>query len=126
MQIYKNYFGEKLKSALSASGINQRELSDLLDVKTSTVSRWVNGHDFPDDQRLPEICKAVGVKANYFLEPGSKSPQAIDFSASILSNLASLSPEKQSFVLALIFDDESYISANPDLNPIFQTLSKAP
>ncbi len=41
---------------MDKAGVNQSSLSMALNVQQSTVSRWINGHDLPSDERLEEIC----------------------------------------------------------------------
>ncbi|OQW53394.1 MAG: hypothetical protein A4S09_07280 [Proteobacteria bacterium SG_bin7] len=45
---------------MEKSGVKQSALSLGLNVQQSTVSRWINGHDLPSDERLEEICKLLG------------------------------------------------------------------
>lgn len=77
LEIYKKFFGEKLRKAIIAAGLNQSRLAELLKVEPPTISRWVNGHDFPDDERLPDICQHLGVKQHYFLQMHSVEPTQI-------------------------------------------------
>lgn len=66
MKIYKKHFGKKLKEALSKGGFKQIELANALDVNAASVSNWINGKDFPDDDRIPAICKFLKVKESFF------------------------------------------------------------
>lgn len=68
MQIYKNFFGEKLRAALKSKEIKPVRLAEKLGINPSNVSKWLNGHDFPEEGRLPEICKVIGIEMSYFTE----------------------------------------------------------
>lgn len=72
MKIFKAHFGRRLKEALAKAGLKQFQLAETLGVKPSAVSRWANGIDFPDDDRLPDLVKAIGVDQSYFVERSDK------------------------------------------------------
>ena len=59
---------------MAEKGLNQRKLSDILDVKPSTVSRWVNGHDFPKETALPQIAQALDCSVDDLLK-GPETPK---------------------------------------------------
>lgn len=73
MEIYKKFFGKKLKEALNASGHKQFELADELEINASAVSQWISGKDFPDDSRLPDICRFLKLDPSYFTVEGQMS-----------------------------------------------------
>lgn len=66
MDIFKSHFGKKLRHALAIAGMKQKDLAEKLDVKTSTISRWSTGKDFPREERLPDIARALGVDPAFF------------------------------------------------------------
>lgn len=74
MRIFKSLFGKRLDQALKRAGKNQVWLAEKLDVKPSAVSRWKTGRDFPEDDRLPAICSALGVDASFFTQNSSVGP----------------------------------------------------
>lgn len=79
MEIYRKQFGKKLHEAISERGIKQFQLAATLGVKPSTVSRWINGHDFPeDDRRLEAICAAIGKDKEYFTREKDQVKNGID------------------------------------------------
>lgn len=67
MEIYRKHFGKKLKEALVTAGKKQFELADKLEVNPASVSNWINGKDFPEDSRLPAICKFLNIPESYFI-----------------------------------------------------------
>lgn len=66
MQIYKTFFGQKLRAARKENKLSQEKLASSLSVEPPSISRWENGHDFPDDSRLDLICSELGVPVEYF------------------------------------------------------------
>lgn len=91
MDIYKIEFGKKLRAALDKVGFTQSEFSEKINVKPATVSRWVNGHDFPNDSRLSEICSILSVDHSYFIPKEHKSPPTVE---ALLEALSKLQKEK--------------------------------
>jgi transcriptional regulator with XRE-family HTH domain len=69
MDIFRLRFGERLGAALAEAGMRQNELAEKLNVKDSTVSRWVNGKDFPEGARISDICRALNKPEDYFTAP---------------------------------------------------------
>lgn len=69
MQIYKDWFGKKLRELRLKAGYNtQGEFAEDMNVQTPTVSRWETGEDSPGDERLPKICALLGVHQDSFLQ----------------------------------------------------------
>lgn len=79
MEIYRKHFGKKLKDALTSAGLKQVDLADKLDVNASAVSQWINGKDFPEDSRLPEICRILNIAESYFVRDEQDSMTAGEF-----------------------------------------------
>ncbi len=81
MQFYRDHFGKKLKEAIKAASTSQSKLADELEIEPATVSRWVNGVDFPNDRHLPNICKFLRVDLGYFgyEESTLSSEKLVDF-----------------------------------------------
>lgn len=73
MDLFRKYFGRKLAKALAEKGLNQTNFADKVGVKAATISRWINGHDFPDDNRLQDIYRVLGVGEAYF-DPQEQKP----------------------------------------------------
>ena len=48
----------KLRAAIAESGQDQRELAQKIGVTETTVSRWVNGHTWPQPHTL---CRLLGL-----------------------------------------------------------------
>ena len=60
---------KSIKAIRSRAGLSQLQLADLLDVATSTVSRWETGRTVPDVifmGQLHGIAKANGFDAEFF------------------------------------------------------------
>jgi transcriptional regulator with XRE-family HTH domain len=66
MQFYRTHFGNKLKEAIKELPTTQVKLAEALDVEPPTVSRWVNGVDFPSDKYLEKLCTYLQVDMTYF------------------------------------------------------------
>lgn len=45
----RDVFAATLDEAIKASGMNQKDIADALDVTQQTVSKWVNGQTRPQD-----------------------------------------------------------------------------
>lgn len=69
MKILRMEFGKRLLRARKSAGLMQWEIADAAGVDPSAVSNWEHGKDFPQDARLPDICKALGVDESYFTQP---------------------------------------------------------
>jgi transcriptional regulator with XRE-family HTH domain len=61
-----------LRAALKASGHQQGELADLLDLTTQTLSAWANGHAEIDWSRRMSILAALGLSQTW--EPPGPLP----------------------------------------------------
>lgn len=60
-------FGERLKQARIAAGLNQKELGDKLNVADSYITNIENGKRNINQIRLAEITKILGCSADYLL-----------------------------------------------------------
>ena len=49
-------------------GVNQLQLSQLLGVRQSQVSNWLNKKSLPGYHSIKMLCEKLGVTANYLLE----------------------------------------------------------
>ena len=59
--------GERIRSALSNSGISQNELADKVGVAPATISRWMSGQRTPDANDIKKLCAAMKCSADYLL-----------------------------------------------------------
>lgn len=67
MDIYRAEFGKRLKEARLRAGLKQHHLAEAAHVEQSAVSNWETGKDFPEDDRLPDICRILNVDPEYFV-----------------------------------------------------------
>lgn len=118
MDIYWKLFGERLKRARTriVPKLTQARLAEAVGVQPPSVSRWENNVDFPEEFRLPEICKAVGVSLEYFERRPEITPPARDRAiekvidaVDLLSKFGALKPAHRDLVLAVVYDDDSKI-----------------
>ncbi|MBO4636557.1 MAG: helix-turn-helix transcriptional regulator [Clostridiales bacterium] len=54
-------FGSFIASQRKAKGLTQKELADKLMVTDKAVSRWENGHGYPDIGTLEDLASALGI-----------------------------------------------------------------
>lgn len=54
-------FGSFIASQRKAMGLTQKELADKLMVTDKAVSRWENGHGYPDIETLEDLSTALGL-----------------------------------------------------------------
>lgn len=75
------FVASRLKEARDARGINTLiSLADLLQVDTSTVSRWESGQSAPTPETLIELAAVLRVRPSYFLRaPFEHGPAPIFF-----------------------------------------------
>jgi transcriptional regulator with XRE-family HTH domain len=128
VEFYRQQFGRRLAEALKMSGRTQSWLAEKLDVKDSTVSRWVNGHDFPRD-RLQEICSALKVPVSHFDPDGQTlldgvTPEEL---ARAVKALVEAGPVERNTVLFLLLGEEVYLQRLPlQLRRRLSSLSEVP
>lgn len=140
VDIYRKYFGERLRRALEAIGQNQAWLADKLEVKPATVSRWVNGKDFPTRERLETIARflevsvddLVGAPSTESLAPADtkqslehKIQLTLDEMAQILPKILSKKPIERAMILYMITRDRRFFDALPaDARRAFRSLQE--
>ena len=61
-------FGKILQNIMDQAGYNQMELADLLGVRQSQVSNWINGKSLPGYYSIKMICTKLKVSADFLLE----------------------------------------------------------
>jgi len=64
----KQNFPQILIELMQERGINQLQLSEMLGVRQSQVSNWVNGKSLPGYYSIRMICNKLDVSADYLLE----------------------------------------------------------
>lgn len=95
-----NIFDRRLKSVLSASGMERGELARHLGVSVPTVNRWLNGISAPNVYQFREIARCFGLPYDWFLDPDGGKPNADDLAVEL-----GLSPETVETLLDLVEDD---------------------
>lgn len=115
MRIYRKYFGKKLREAMDAAGIKGVDLAEKVGVEPPSVSRWINGLDFPDDARLPKIARTVKVSTDYFDVCEAQTKLDFNDAGAFLSKYASLSPKLRKIVWAIVFEDPELYESHPEL-----------
>ncbi len=65
--------GDNIRTARINKGLTQTQLAELLQyrnciVGNTTISNWENGTSKPDPDTIEELCKILGVDANYLLD----------------------------------------------------------
>ena len=51
--------GELIKEIRIEKNMKQKDLADRLFVSVAAVSKWENGHGFPDVSVLPDLCRIL-------------------------------------------------------------------
>ena len=91
-----NIFAQRLKSVLSASGVERGELARHLGVSVPTVNRWLNGISTPNAYQLRAIAHYFGMPYDWFLEAKGGIPNADELAVKL-----GLSPETVEALLEL-------------------------
>lgn len=63
----KRIFAERFKSRRIQLGLSQRELSEKLDIKRTTITNYEKGNIMPVAEKLPEIANVLNVSVDYLL-----------------------------------------------------------
>ena len=61
-------FGRILKEIMIAQGVNQLQLAQMLGVRQSQVSNWLNGKSLPGYFSIRMLCTKLKVSSDYLLE----------------------------------------------------------
>lgn len=64
-QLDPTLIGDRIKTALKAAGMQQKELAVTMGVRTATVSRWVTGKAEPSSSNLQGIADVLDVNVEY-------------------------------------------------------------
>lgn len=63
----KKYFADRFKSRRLQLGLNQREISEKLNIQRSTITNYENGNITPTAEKLPEIANILNTSIDYLL-----------------------------------------------------------
>lgn len=63
----KKIFAERFKSRRLQLGLNQREISEKLNIQRSTITNYEKGNITPTADKLPEIANMLNVSVDYLL-----------------------------------------------------------
>ena len=59
--------GARIAKIRESKGLSQAELANLLNIHTTTLSRWENGHMQPKISVIQELCKALNISESELL-----------------------------------------------------------
>jgi transcriptional regulator with XRE-family HTH domain len=57
LEIYKNHFSKCVKEHRKQLKLTQKQLGDILNVADATVSGWELGTNYPDMDKVLQLCK---------------------------------------------------------------------
>ena len=63
----KKYFADRFKSRRLQLGLNQREISEKLNIQRSTITNYEKGNITPTAEKLPEIADILNTSVDYLL-----------------------------------------------------------
>jgi len=66
--IMKTEFSEKLRKIMKEKDINQLILANMLDIRQSQISNWINGKSLPGYYSLKLLCEKLKINADYLLD----------------------------------------------------------
>ena len=58
-------FAKRLKKILKDQNIKQYQLAEMVDVSDITVSRWINGHQIPDNSTIILLAMKLNIRKEY-------------------------------------------------------------
>lgn len=67
LQLDPVLIGNRIKKALKAAGMQQKELAVTMGVRTATVSRWVTGKAEPSSPSLHGMAYVLNVSVEYLM-----------------------------------------------------------
>lgn len=91
-------FGERLKTLREDAGLYQKELGDVLNVTSQTISGWEINRTKPDYDMLKKIANYFGVSIDY-----------------LLGNIPSKSDEEEIEILRQLLIKSGYMKPGEDL-----------
>jgi transcriptional regulator with XRE-family HTH domain len=73
--------GERIKTLRVLHSLTQEQFAKAIDVSRRQVTYWETGHDAPSAQRIPQICQALHVSADWLLTGRAQLNTAYDSSS---------------------------------------------
>ncbi len=113
-----NIFAQRLKSVLSASGVERGELARHLGVSVPTVNRWLNGISTPNVYQFRAIAHFFGLPYEWFTEDEGGIPNADDLAVKL-----GLSPETVEALLDMVSEGGNEAALEAVDNTICAALS---
>lgn len=90
-------YGEIIRQARVARGLQQQQLSAMLDMSRNTVSNWEAGRARPDINLIPDLCRILGISIPEFF--GEAPDGAVtEEERELLENYAALTPVNRAIV----------------------------
>lgn len=116
-------FKNSLRMILAFKGINSAELARALNINKSIVSQWMNGRNFPSNDRIELLAEYLGVSINqlYGVEDDSLKnlPQTLPSS---IDTIAEAKPFLKSLNLYSFKDINLETKSEKDLLELARTL----
>ncbi|WP_157603264.1 helix-turn-helix domain-containing protein [Spirosoma telluris] len=81
--------GEKIRLLLKAKSLKQKDLAERLGIKPSSVNQWIKGTARPDNSRLAQIAKELGVTVDSLLSNENAQYEITTIGEEPTSNLVS-------------------------------------
>ena len=113
-----NIFAQRLKSVLSASGVERGELARHLGVSVPTVNRWLNGISTPNVYQFRAIAHLFGLPYEWFTEDEGGIPNVDDLAVKL-----GLSPETVEALLDMVSEGGNETALEAVDNTICAALS---
>ena len=63
-------FSDKIKALMMEKGLTQIDISEILKIRQSQVSNWLNGKSLPGYKSIKTICECFKLSADYLLDIG--------------------------------------------------------
>ena len=99
---------EKVLELMKKKGINQKQLSELSGISTSSLSRYLNGDIVPRMDIIINIANALQVEPDYFLDEEDKSQSAYTTIATAIARKGNqLSPKEKNQLIALLLGGDN-------------------
>lgn len=67
----KKKFGQFIRESRLKKGYTQKELSELLFIDVTAVSKWERGVSYPDITVIPDLCRHLDVSEHELIESSS-------------------------------------------------------
>lgn len=103
---------------LEARGMDRRAIADALDVRQSTVSRWVNGERSVPVEKMPEVDQLCGQPLGHVLRLAGYVKNGVDLVAAIEAAPELGDPEREDLlVIYEVFRKRSARRATDSVTP---------